>query len=113
MSMAQYREGGAKQCDDVAAAADYLHGLGYVRSDGIGLFGYSYGGYLVLQTMICAPGAFAAGVAMAAVSEWATYSGYSTYASIRFGLPDEAPNPLFERSPIYHVQRIMGALVMT
>jgi dipeptidyl aminopeptidase/acylaminoacyl peptidase len=111
-SKAQFREGGRKQCDDVAAAADFLRGLGYIAPDGIGLFGYSYGGYLVLQTMIRVPEAFAAGVAMAAVSEWATYSGYSTFANIRFGLPDEEPNPLYERSPVYHVQQLKGALLV-
>jgi dipeptidyl aminopeptidase/acylaminoacyl peptidase len=49
---------------------------------------------------------------MAPVSEWASYAGYSTYTNIRFGSPDEKPNPLFERSPLYHAHRIQSPLLI-
>lgn len=108
----QYLEGGGKQCDDLAAAAQYLAGTGFVQPEGIALFGYSYGGYMVFQTMLHAPGIFAAGMAMAPVAEWGAYSGYSTYAAIRFGTPDDIPNLLYERSPVYHLHKLKGKILL-
>lgn len=109
---AQYHEGGRKQSDDLVAAAQFLGGLEFIDSRRLALFGYSYGGYLVLQTMARTPGVFAAGVSIAPVSEWATYAGYSNYTNIRFGSPDDEPNPLFERSPLYQAHKIQGALLL-
>lgn len=111
-AQAQYHEGGRKQADDLVAAANYLNSLDYVDPHRLAMFGYSYGGYLVLQTMARSPGVFAAGVSMAPVSEWATYAGYSTYTDLRFGSPDEDPNPLVEGSPLYKVHNIKGALLI-
>jgi dipeptidyl aminopeptidase/acylaminoacyl peptidase len=108
----QYHEGGRKQVDDVAAGAKYLSELGFVDPKRIAVFGYSYGGYMVLQTMVYAPDVFAAGVAMAPVSEWAASGGYSAYTNLRFGSPDEVPNPLYERSPLYQAYKIKGALLI-
>jgi dipeptidyl-peptidase-4 len=109
---AQFREGGRKQCDDLAAAAAFLASLGWVDARRIALFGYSYGGYLVLQTMLHTPGVFAAGVSMAPVTEWNHYAAGSPYANVRFGRPDEDPNPLTERSPLYAAARWQGALLL-
>lgn len=109
---AQYREGGRKQSDDLVSSARHLTELGYVDPEKIGLFGYSYGGYMVLQTMVRSPGVFKAGISMAPVSEWASYASYSTYTNIRFGSPDENPNPLIQRSPVYQAHKFEGALLI-
>jgi len=109
---AQYHEGGRKQADDLVAAAQFLGGLAFIDSRRLALFGYSYGGYMVLQTMARSPEVFAAGISMAPVSEWSLFAGYSTYTNLRFGSPDEEPNPLFERSPLYQAHKIQGALLI-
>jgi dipeptidyl-peptidase-4 len=109
-----YREGGGKQAEDLVAGAQYLAGLGYVDPQGIGIFGHSYGAYLAVQTMLRAPGVFAAGVPMAGVFDWATGlgPGYGTYIRIRFGTPDETPNLLHERSPFHNIEGLEGALLV-
>jgi dipeptidyl-peptidase-4 len=111
-SKGQYHEGGRKQCDDLVAGAGFLAGLGWVDGGRIALFGYSYGGYLVLQTMQRAPGVFAAGISMAPVTEWNAYAAGSPYANARFGTPDMVPNPLVECSPIYGVAHLSGNLLI-
>jgi dipeptidyl aminopeptidase/acylaminoacyl peptidase len=108
----QYHEGGRKQVADVVAAAQFLAGLPFIDPHRLAMFGYSYGGYMVLQTLATAPQVFAAGVSMAPVSEWATYAGYSTYTLLRFGSPDEVPNPLFIGSPLYQAGRIQSPLLI-
>jgi len=111
-SKGQYREGGRLQSDDLVAGASFLAGLGWVDKQKIGIFGYSYGGYMVLQTMQRSPGIFAAGVSMAPVTEWNAYAGGSAYANARFGTPDLVPNPLLEASPIYSANRLEGSLLI-
>lgn len=109
---AQYREGGRMQATDLVAAARFLEQTGFVDPRRLALFGYSYGGYLALQTQVLAPGVFAASISMAPVSDWNRYAAGSPYANIRFGSPDEVPNPLCERSPLYHAARIQGAVLL-
>jgi dipeptidyl aminopeptidase/acylaminoacyl peptidase len=111
-SKGQYREGGRKQSDDLVAGAAFLANLGWVEKRQIALFGYSYGGYMVLQTMQRSPGVFAAGISMAPVTEWNYYAGGSPYANVRFGTPDMVPNPLTEASPLYSADRLEGNLLL-
>jgi dipeptidyl aminopeptidase/acylaminoacyl peptidase len=109
---AQHREGGRLQAADLAAAAQFLERTGFVDAHRLALFGYSYGGYLALQTQVYAPGVFAASISMAPVCDWNRYAAGSPYANLRFGSPDEVPNPLWERSPFYHADRIQGAVLL-
>ncbi len=44
----------------------------------IGIFGWSYGGYMALMCLMQAPDAFAAGVAGAPVTDWALYDTHYT-----------------------------------
>jgi dipeptidyl-peptidase-4 len=111
-SKGQYREGGRKQSDDLVAGAAFLSSLGWVDKRRIALFGYSYGGYMVLQTMQRSPGVFAAGISMAPVTEWNAYAAGSPYANARFGTPDMVPNPLLEASPLYSAARLEGELLI-
>jgi len=111
-SKGQYREGGRKQSDDLVEGAAFLADLGWVDQTQISLFGYSYGGYMVLQTMQRTPGVFSAGVSMAPVTEWNAYAGGSPYANVRFGTPDMVPNPLTEASPLYSAGRMDGNLLI-
>ena len=44
----------------------------------IGIFGWSYGGYMTLMCLMQAPDTFAAGVAGAPVTDWALYDTHYT-----------------------------------
>ena len=37
---------------------------------------------------------------------------YLPYAAIRFGTPDDVPNPLYERSLVYHLQRLKYKILL-
>ena len=58
---------------DQLTGLDYLESLDFVDNDRIGLWGWSYGGYMTLMTTLQAPGAFAAGVSGAPVTDWTLY----------------------------------------
>ncbi|MEO8061526.1 MAG: S9 family peptidase [Pseudomonadota bacterium] len=66
------RLGGIEVADQVRGV-EYLRGLPYVDAKRIGIFGWSYGGYLTLMCLMQTPDAFAAGVAGAPVTDWALY----------------------------------------
>ncbi|MDR1516916.1 MAG: S9 family peptidase [Dysgonamonadaceae bacterium] len=78
-----YMNLGVKESDDQAAAARYLASLPYVDKDNIGIWGWSYGGYMVLMSMSRGKGIFKAGVAIAAVSDFRFYDTIYTERFMR------------------------------
>lgn len=71
---------GRVEVDDQLAGVDYLRSLAWVDADRIGVFGHSYGGYMVLKCLARAAGtgAFAAGVSIAPVTRWELYDTHYT-----------------------------------
>lgn len=71
---------GRVEVDDQLAGVDYLRSLAWVDGQRIGVFGHSYGGYMVLKCLGRAAGAgtFAAGVSIAPVTRWELYDTHYT-----------------------------------
>jgi dipeptidyl-peptidase-4 len=69
---------GGVEVQDQVRGVDFLRGLSFVDSTRIGMFGWSYGGYMTLMCLMQAPDAFAAGVAGAPVTDWALYDTHYT-----------------------------------
>jgi len=67
------------------AGHDWLVRQPYVDPARIGLWGWSFGGYLTAYTLTHAPQAFTAGIAGAPVTDWAFYD--SAYTERYMGLP--------------------------
>jgi len=72
-----HRFGGVEVQDQVKGV-EFLRGLPYVDAQRIGVFGWSYGGYMTLLCLTQAPDSFAAGVAGAPVTDWALYDTHYT-----------------------------------
>jgi dipeptidyl-peptidase-4 len=82
-----YRRLGRVEVEDQLAGLSYLQSLEWVDPERIGVYGWSYGGYMTLMMVLQAPGRFAAGVSGAPVTDWRLYD---TYYTERFlGHPDE------------------------
>jgi dipeptidyl-peptidase-4 len=71
------RMGGVEVQDQVEGVG-FLRKLPYVDAKRIGIFGWSYGGYMTLMCLMQAPEWFAAGVAGAPVTDWALYDTHYT-----------------------------------
>jgi dipeptidyl-peptidase-4 len=69
---------GHVEVQDQLKGVEFLRGLEYVDPARIGIFGWSYGGYMTLMCLMQAPDAFAAGVAGAPVTDWALYDTHYT-----------------------------------
>ncbi len=81
---------GTVELADQKAGVDYLTSLGYVEAERIGVFGWSYGGFMTLNCMLNAPGTFRAGIAGAPVTNFANYD--SIYTERYMGLPVNEPD---------------------
>jgi dipeptidyl-peptidase-4 len=80
---------GIVEVEDQVKGVEFLRGLPYVDGSRIGIFGWSYGGYLTLMCLMQSPDTFAAGIAGAPVTDWALYDTHYTerYLSTPAGNP--------------------------
>jgi dipeptidyl-peptidase-4 len=69
---------GSIEVEDQLIGVEYLKSLEYVDPQRIGIFGWSYGGYVTLMALLKAPESFAAGVAVAPVTDWHLYDTHYT-----------------------------------
>ncbi|HZF26010.1 MAG TPA: S9 family peptidase [Steroidobacteraceae bacterium] len=72
---------------DQVEGATYLRSLPFVDPKRIGVFGWSYGGYMALMCLFTAPDYFQAGVAGAPVTDWRMYDTH--YTERYLGLPQQ------------------------
>jgi dipeptidyl-peptidase-4 len=73
-----YRHMGEVEVTDQMVGVDYLRSLDFVDPDRIGIWGWSYGGYMTLMSLFKQPDLFAAGVSGAPVTDWALYDTHYT-----------------------------------
>ena len=79
------------------AAADWLARRPYVDAARLGLFGWSYGGYLTAFTLTRAPETFASGIAGAPPVDWRLYD--SAYTERYLGTP-QRNRAAYDRSAV-------------
>jgi len=109
-----YRDLGGMDLDDVLAATRYLRRLEEPEIGRIGVWGISYGGFLALQALVQAPGAFDAGIDVAGVADWADWAVDPGGLWIEGRLGPLAANPeLYRRSsPIHFIDRLSRPLLI-
>lgn len=74
---------GVKEAQDQVAAAQYMASLPYVDGSRIGIWGWSYGGYMTIMSMSEGTPVFKAGVAVAAPTDWKYYDTVYTERFMR------------------------------
>lgn len=93
-----YKQMGSVELDDQLVGVDYLKSLDYVDSDRIGIFGWSYGGYMTLRALTKAPEEFAIGVSVAPVSDFRLYD---THYTERYMSTPQLNSDGYEKTAIY------------
>lgn len=107
---ALYHHMGGVEVRDQLAGVEYLKSLPYVDGDRIGVFGWSYGGYMTLMCMLRSPDVFKAGVAVAPVTDWSLYDTH--YTERYMGHPDENAEGYRESSVFTHAGKLRGKLLL-
>jgi len=64
---------GDVQMEDMMSGVNFLNGLPYADKDNMGLFGWSFGGFMTTDFMLNHPGIFKAAVAGGPVMNWQNY----------------------------------------
>ena len=101
---------GAVEVADQVTAANHLKSLDYIDGDKIGMWGWSYGGYMTLMSMFKEGDVFKAGVAVSPVTDWRLYD--TAYTERYLGHPD-APGNVYENSSVFkYVDDFKGELLL-
>jgi len=102
---------GISDVDGAVAAARWLVAHEGIDPHRIGIYGVSYGGFMTLMSEFRYPGVFAAGIARAAVSDWAHYS--DEWTSRILGVPYRDPEAYRVSSPVYYAEGLRDHLLIT
>lgn len=105
-----YRHMGGKDLSDQVDGARYLIEKQGVKSDKIGIYGGSYGGFITLMALFTRPGTFQCGAALRSVTDWAHYN--QPYTRDILNLPVEDSLAYRRSSPIYHAEGLKDRLLM-
>jgi dipeptidyl-peptidase-4 len=105
-----YKQLGKYETIDQIEAAKYLGSLNYIDRNRIGIWGWSYGGYMSTSCLAKGADYFSMAIAVAPVTNWRYYDNIYTERFMR--TPQENPEGYDDNSPINHVEKIKGALLV-
>ncbi|MFA6400167.1 MAG: S9 family peptidase [Salinivirgaceae bacterium] len=105
-----YLQMGKYETLDQIETAKYLGGLSFIDSTRIGIWGWSYGGFMVLNCMTQGADYFKTGIAVAPVTNWRYYDNIYTERFMR--TPQENPTGYDENSPISYSNKLKGNLLI-
>lgn len=99
-----YRDLGRLEREDQLSFARHLASLPYVDADRIGIYGWSYGGFMALNCALHGNGLFRMAIAVAPVTSWRYYD--TIYTEIYNGLPQDNAKGYDDNSPITHAAEL-------
>lgn len=105
-----YLQLGKYELADQINAANYLKTLPFVDADRIGIWGWSFGGFMVLNCLTQSNGTFKVGIAVAPVTNWRYYDNIYTERFMR--TPQVNADGYDLNSPITHATDLQGNLLL-
>ena len=100
---------GRAELEDQLAGVAYLKTLSFVDPERIGVWGWSYGGFMTCYALTHT-GAFRCGVAVAPVTDWRNYD--SCYTERYLKLPADNPKGYDESAPVKAAGNLSGRLMI-
>ncbi len=105
-----FRHLGTHEIEDQTIGADYLKSLPYVDTTRMGVFGWSFGGFMTTSLMTRRPGLFKVAVAGGSVINWEYYE--VMYTERYMDTPQANPEGYKESNLLNYVQNLKGKLLM-
>jgi len=105
-----YQQLGKLETVDQIEANRYLANLTYVDGSRIGIFGWSYGGYMSSLCLLKGADDFKMAIAVAPVTNWRYYDSIYTERYMR--TPQENASGYDDNSPINHVSKLKGKYLL-
>lgn len=107
---ATYLQLGKYETLDQIASAKYFATLPWADGNRIGIWGWSYGGFISSSCMLKGEGIFKVGVAVAPVTNWRYYDNIYTERFMR--TPAENPEGYDQNSPLFFADKLQGKLLL-
>lgn len=104
-----YLQLGKYETLDQIACARYLGSLKWIDKERMGIWGWSYGGFISSSCMLKGD-VFKAGVAVAPVTNWRYYDNIYTERFMR--TPQENPEGYDQNSPLFFADKLQGKLLL-
>lgn len=104
-----HRNLGTVEVRDQMTGLNYLYSLPYVHPARIGVFGWSYGGFMTTSLMTRTKGAFKVGVGGGAVIDWKYYE--IMYTERYMDTPQQNPEGYEQASLLNHIKNLEGKLL--
>lgn len=101
---------GRLETEDQIAFAEYLKTLSYVDGERVGIYGWSYGGFMALNCILKGADTFKMAISVAPVTSWRYYD--SVYTERVNGLPQTNAEGYDEPSPIGYAKNLKGKLLL-
>jgi len=105
-----YKKFGVVDVEDIRRAAAYLAHLPYVDAKRMGIWGWSYGGFLTVMTLLKTQRLFAAGLAVAPLADWHLYD--TAYTERYLGLPASNEKVYQNADPLPIADRLTTHLML-
>ena len=100
------KELGKYEVEDIIEAAKILGQREYIDEDNMGIWGWSYGGFMSSNAILKGNDVYKMAIAVAPVTSWRFYD--SIYTERYMTTPQENPSGYDENSPINHVEKLKG-----
>ncbi|MCL2041469.1 MAG: S9 family peptidase [Bacteroidales bacterium] len=105
-----YLQLGKYETEDQIEVAKYLVNEGFALPESVGVYGWSYGGYMATLCMTKGADYFTTGIAVAPVTTWRYYDNIYTERFMR--TPQENPSGYDDNSPINHAAAMKGKFLI-
>lgn len=100
------KELGKYEVEDQIEAAKIFGARNYIDEDRIGIWGWSYGGFMASNAILKGNEVFSLAIAVAPVISWRFYD--SVYTERYMTTPQENPEGYDENSPLNHADKLKG-----
>jgi dipeptidyl-peptidase-4 len=104
------KELGKYEVEDQIDAAKVIGAYSYVDASRIGIFGWSYGGFMASNCIFQGNDVFKMAIAVAPVTNWRFYD--SVYTERYMQTPQENASGYDQNSPINHVSKLKGKFLL-
>jgi len=105
-----YKKLGILEANDQIAVADYLKQQSFIDGNRLGIWGWSYGGFVTLMAMTEPNQPFKAGIAVAPVVDFRYYN--TVYSERYLETPAQNREGYDESSPLLRASRLTGRLLL-
>ncbi len=101
---------GKYEVEDQIAVAQKLGKLPYIDAARIGIWGWSYGGFMASNCLFQGADTFSMAIAVAPVTSWRFYD--TVYTERYMTTPQENPQGYDDNSPLTHVDKLQGDFLL-